>query len=315
MISKIPGHDIWVEAYRPQKIDDMILPAELKSVAQGYVKSGSMKNVIFSGTAGIGKTTLARCIAKELDADFMVLNASLENSIDDVRNKMARFASTVSFEDKKKITLLDEGDGLSGPAQNGLKAFIEEFSGNHTLIITCNHKAKIIEPIHSRCAVFDFKISKAERVSLATQFFKRTLKILSNESVEYDKTVVAEVVNKFFPDFRRTLNELQRYAATGKIDSGILVNFTDDSIKELFTAIKNKKFNLMRQWIANSDMDATQFFRLVYDNADKQMEPKSIPGLILLLGQYQYQASLVADHEINIAAFCTELITGDISWK
>jgi replication factor C small subunit len=315
MISKNEKHHVWVEAYRPTKIDECILPESIRNAARGYVAKGKIPTMIFSGGAGVGKTTLARCIANELQADFMVINASMENGIDTIRTKIMNFASTVSFSDSKKITLLDEADSLTPDAQRALRNFIEEFAGNHSIIMTCNFKTRLIEPLHSRSAVIDFKIPKSEKANLGALFFKRVCHILENEKVEFDKRVVADVVNKFFPDFRRCINELQRYSMTGKIDSGILVNFSTDSIKELFVALKNKKFNDMRKWVANNDMDSAQFYRGIYDNASEFLEPKSIPELIILIGQYQYQAAFCADQEINNAAFCTELMMSDIKWK
>jgi DNA polymerase III delta prime subunit len=308
-------HDVWCEKYRPKFIKDAILPAELKKTAEGYVEQGKLGTIIFSGGAGVGKTTLARCIANELDADFMVINASMENSIDTIRIKVANFASTISFTDSKKITLLDEADYLSPQAQASLRGFIEEYSSNHAIIMTCNFKSRLIEPLHSRSAVFDFKIPKSEKASLAAQFFKRVCQILENENVTYDKKVVAEVVNKFFPDFRRCINELQKYATKGDINSGILVSFTDDSIKDLFLTLKNRKFNDMRKWVAEADLDATQFYRAVYDNAEQYIDIKSMPQLVLLIGQYQYQAAFSGDQEINTAAFCTELMMSNTVWK
>ncbi len=307
---------VWVEKFRPDNIMDCVLPTSIKDAAEGYVKQGRCPTLILTGTAGVGKTTLARCIANELGADFMVINASMESGIDTIRTKIQQFASTVSFTESKKITLLDEADGLTPAAQASLRAFIEEFSNNHSLILTCNFVHKLIEPLHSRASVIDFKIPRSEKASLASQFFKRVTKILDFEKVDYDKKVVAEVVNHYFPDFRRCLNELQKYAASGKIDSGILANFSDESLKELIVALKNKKFNDMRKWVANAEMDATQIFRALYNRATEVMEPKSIPPLVLLIGQYQYQSSFVADQELNTAAFLTEiLMSHDIVWK
>ncbi len=315
-MEKNPNQFVWTEAYRPTKIADCILSKSIKDAAEGYVKQGRCPTLILSGTAGVGKTTLARCIANELDADFMVINASMESGIDTIRTKIASFASTVSFTDSKKITLLDEADGLTPAAQASLRAFIEEFSNNHSLILTCNFVHKLIEPLHSRASVIDFKIPRAEKASLASHFFKRVLMILDQEQVEYEKKVVAEVVNHYFPDFRRCLNELQKYSVSGKIDSGILANFSDESFNELIAALKGKKFNDMRKWVAQSDMDSTRLFRELYHKASEKLEPKSIPPLILLIGQYQYQSAFVADQEINTAAFLTEvLLSQDIIWK
>lgn len=307
---------VWVEKYRPAAIVDCILPKSIKDAAEGYVKQGRCPTLIMTGSAGVGKTTLARCIANELEADFMVVNASLESGIDTIRHKIQQFASTVSFTNSKKITLLDEADGLTPAAQASLRAFIEEFSNNHSLILTCNFVHKLIEPLHSRSSIIDFKIPKAEKANLAAQFFKRVTKILDHEKIEYDKKVVAEVVNNYFPDFRRCLNELQKYSVSGKIDSGILANFSDSSLNELIQLLKNKKFNDMRKWVAQTDMEPSHLFKLLYDRASEKLEPKSIPPLVLLIGQYQYQSAFVVDQEINTAAFLTEvLMSQDITWK
>lgn len=310
-------HHLWVEKYRPNTIDQCILSESIKERFKDYLRDGRIPSLLLSGGAGTGKTTIARALANEMQADFMVINASMENSIDTVRTKIMQFASTVSFSDSKKITLLDEADFLSPNAQGALRNFMEEFSGNHSLILTCNYKNKIINPIHSRCHVIDFKVTKAEKPKLAAQFFKRITQILEEESIEYDKKVVAELVNIFFPDFRRTLNELQKYSVGGKIDSGILASFSDESFVALVNVLKNKKFSEMRKWVAeHADNDSIRLFRQFYDTASDKMEAVSVPAMVLKLSQYQYQAAFVADQEINVAAFCTDvMLDPSIKWK
>lgn len=311
------SHFVWNERYRPQVVSDCILPLATKKLAEGIVEQGKCPTLLFTGSAGTGKTTLANCIANELNADFMIINASLETGIANIRTKVLQFASTVSFTDSKKITLLDEADGLSGDAQASLRAFTEEFAGNHSFIFTCNFKNKLIEPLLSRCQIIDFRIPGSEKSKLAMQFFKRVTQILDLEGIVYDKKVVAEVVNHHFPDFRRCLNELQRYSVGGIIDSGILAEFNGDSFNELIQTLKDKKFSAMRKWVAqNNDLESSSLFRMFYDSAIEKLEPKSIPALVMLLSDYQFKESFVADKEINRAAFLTEiLVSGDFQWK
>lgn len=308
---------VWAEAYRPKTIDECVLPEATKAQARGYVKAGRIPTMIFTGTAGTGKTTLARAIANELGADMMFINASSEGNVDTVRTKITQFASSVSFSNAKKITILDEADGLTAQAQQSLRGFIEEFSSNHSIIFTCNFVNKIIDPLKSRSGIIDFKITNKEKPALAAQFFKRVINILNTENVEYDKNAVAELVQKTFPDFRRCLSELQRYAAGGKIDSGVLLDLSEESFKELIDALKNKKFNDIRKWVAqHSDIEPASFYRAIYDNAATYLQPKSLPSLILTLGEYSYKSAFVADQEINQVAFLTELLlSNDIVWK
>lgn len=310
---------VWTEKYRPNTIDDCILPSNIKDAVKGYVKDGRCPTLLFSGGAGIGKTTLAKALSNDLGADFMYINASMERGIDTIRTQIMQFASTVSFSDSKKITLLDEADSLTPEAQKSLRAFIEEFSSNHSIIMTCNFKHKLIEPLHSRSHVIDFKITNSDKPKLAAQFFKRVSHILDAEKVTYDKQVVASVVQEFFPDFRRCLNELQKFAkqSNGNIDSSILVLFSTENFDSLIKTLKDKKFNEMRRWLVqNADMDQHRLFREFYVSASEKMQPKSIPALILLLGEYQYKSSFVVDQEINTAAFLTELMTDtSIEWK
>jgi replication factor C small subunit len=315
-IQKNENQFIWVEAYRPRTIEETILPESTKEMAKGYISQGRIPNLLFSGGAGVGKTTLARAMCEEVGADYIIINASSEGNIDTLRNKMTQFASTTSFSDSRKVVILDEADNLTAVFQAAFRNAMEAFSENCTFILTCNFPQKLIEPIHSRCGVVSFKIPNKERPALASSFFKRTTQILEKEGIEYDKKVVAEVVQKYFPDFRRCLNELQKYSASGKIDSGILLNLDDNLFNQLIDIMKAKKFNEMRKWIAaNPDIDSVQFFRMFYDIAADRMEPKGIPNLVLLIGQYQFYASQVADQEINRAAFLTEILVGDLSWK
>lgn len=315
-IQKKSDQFVWCEAYRPSTIDDLILPEVTKHTLSGYVAQGRVPNLLFSGGAGVGKTTAAIALCNEVGCDWIIINASSENSIDVIRTKVTQFASTSSFSEAKKVIILDESDHITPNAQAALRHMIEAFSSNCTFILTCNFPKRLIEPIHSRCGLVDFRISNTERPTMAAAFFKRVKLILDNENVEYNKKVVTEVVMKFFPDFRRCLNELQRYAANGSIDSGILVNMDNESFKTLVASLKAKKWMDMRRWVANnSDIDVTQFFRMFYDNAVDLVQPKSLPELILLLGQYQISSSQVADQEINTAAFLTEILVSSIEFK
>ena len=307
----------WAEKYRPKTIDECILPETIKKQAHGLVLDKNNPSLLFTGKSGCGKTTLAQAIAAERGADFMKINASLERGIDTVKYKIAQFASTVSFTDSKKITLLDEADGLTADAQRSLNGMFEEFAGNHTFILTCNFPSRLIPAIRSRSKIIDFKFSAKEKTVLATQFVKRVLDILDKEGVECDKRAVAELVMKKFPDFRAVLNELQGYAAGGRIDAGILLDVCDEALSKLVEALKSKKYNDVRRWVAeNSDMEQSQFFRLLYDKASEKLEPRSIPELILLLGEFSYKSAFVPDAEINTMAFLTMVMTSDsIVWK
>lgn len=301
---------LWVEKYRPQKIDECILPESLKKTFKEFINSGELPNFLFSGTAGTGKTTVAKALCNEVGAEYLFINGSEESGIDVLRNKIKSFASSVSLTNAKKVVILDEADYLNpNSTQPALRGFIEEFSNNCRFILTCNFKARIIEPLHSRCAVIDFKIENKEKAKIAAGFYRRVVDILSTEKVESDGKVVAEVITKYFPDYRRILNELQRYSVSGKIDSGILVNLGEESYKELFKHLSDKNFTEVRKWIGkNSDTDSAELFRTLYDSAKNSVEPSSIPQLVLILADYQYKAAFVADQEINNMAALTEIM-------
>ena len=306
---------LWVEKYRPKKIEDCILPADLKATFQKFVDNKHVPNLLLSGGAGVGKTTVAKAMLEELGCDYIVINGSMNGNIDTLRNDILQFASSVSFTGGRKYVILDEADYLNpNSTQPALRNFMEEYSGNCGFILTCNFKNRIIEPLHSRCSVVEFKISKPDLAKLAGQFFKRVESILAGEGVQYDKAVVAEVVKKHIPDWRRVLNELQRYSATGKIDSGILSTFGDEDMKRLIDFLKDKKFLDMRKWVAeNSDSD-TAVFRKIYDGMHDYLKPSSVPSVVILLADYQYKAAFVSDPEINLCAFLTTLMV-EAEWK
>lgn len=310
MIDSRDEQFLFVEKYRPQKIDDCVLPQALKDTFKQYIAQGELPNFLFCGTAGVGKTTVAKALCNEIGAEFLMINGSEESGIDTLRTKIKGFASTVSLTDAKKVVILDEADYLqANSTQPALRAFIEEFSANCRFILTCNFKNRIIEPLHSRCSVIEFKIDNKEKQEIAATFFKRATAILKKEQIEFDPKVVAELVTKHFPDYRRILNELQRYSVSGKIDSGILVNMSEESFKGLVKLLKDKDFSEVRKWVAkNSDADTTSLFRELYDSASNNIEANSIPQLVLILADYQYKAAFVADHELNIMAALTELM-------
>ena len=299
---------LWVEKYRPQTVRDTILPIELKTVFQQFVDQKNIPNLILSGSAGVGKTTIAKAMLEELQCDYIVINGSMNGNIDTLRNEILNFVSSVSLTGGRKYVILDEADYLNANStQPALRNFMEEFSRNSSFILTCNFKNRIIEPLHSRCSIIDFKISKKDMAKLAMQFMKRVEDILSKENVEFDKGVVAEIIQKFFPDWRRTLNELQRYSATGKIDSGILNNLQEISIKDLVALMKDKNYTGMRNWVSvNLDTDVNSLYRQFYDTASTYIDKSTIPYLVILLAKYQYQGAFAANPEINFMAFLTE---------
>ena len=301
---------LWVEKYRPKKINDTILPQQLKDTFNAIVDKGDLPNMLFTGTAGLGKTTVARALCNSLDLDHIVINGSEEGNIETLRGKIKQFASTVSLQGGYKVVILDEADYLNPQStQPALRGFIEEFSNNCRFILTCNFKNRIIEPLHSRCSVVDFKFSKEDKVRLAGEIFKRVCTILKTENVDFDKAVVAEIVKKYFPDNRRVINELQRYSASGSIDTGILANVQNVALNALVEALSTKNYTTVRKWVAeNVDVDTTTLFRQVYDTCTQYLHSSSIPQLVLILAEYQYKAAFVADHEINTTACLTEIM-------
>jgi DNA polymerase III delta prime subunit len=311
MIDSREEQFLWVEKYRPQKIDDCVLPQSLKDTFKQYITQGELPSFLFSGTAGVGKTTVAKALCNEIGAEYILVNGSDEGrSIDVLRTTIKGFASTVSLTDAKKVVIVDEADYMNAQSvQPALRSFIEEFSGNCRFIFTCNFKNRIIEPLHSRCAVIEFKIDSKDKQEIAASFFKRAVQILKQENIEFDPKVVAELITKHFPDYRRILNELQRYSVSGKIDSGILLNMSEESFKDLVKLLKDKNFTEVRKWVAKqTDADTTSLFRELYDTASANMDPNSIPQLVLTLADYQYKAAFVADHELNIMAALTEVM-------
>jgi len=301
---------LWVEKYRPQKINDCILPKEIKDTFKQFIDSGELPNFLFSGGPGIGKTTVAKALCNEVGAEFLLINGSEEGNIDTLRTKIKSFASTISLTDSKKVVILDEADYLNpNSTQPALRAFIEEFSNNCRFIFTCNYKNRIIEPLHSRCSVVDFKIENKDKQEIAAAFFKRLTHILDTENIQYDPKPIVELITKHLPDWRRVINELQRYSVTGKIDSGILLNLTEESFKQLIKNLKDKNFTEVRKWVAkNGDSDSINIFRQLYDTASTNLEAGSIPQLVLILSDYQYKAAFVADHELNMMAALTEIM-------
>lgn len=301
---------LWVEAYRPKTIEDTILPCDLKQTFQQFVNQKNIPNLILCGKAGVGKTTVARAMLEQLECDYIVINGSMNGNIDTLRNEILNFASSVSFTGGRKYVILDEADYLNANStQPALRNFMEEFSSNCGFILTCNFANRIIEPLHSRCSVIEFKVTKKNIAKLATQFFKHVLNILNNEGVEHDQKVVVEVINKHFPDCRRILNELQRYSASGKIDTGILINMQEVSINSLIENIKQKNYTEVRKWVTeNLDANVNEIFRKIYDTSVEHVKPQFIPALVILIGKYQYQAAFVADPEINLMAFFAEVM-------
>lgn len=302
---------LWSQLYRPKTIEQCILPTDLKNTFQQFVDKGTIPNMLLTGRAGVGKTTVARAMLEQLNCDYMIINGSMNGNIDTLRVDISQFASSMSLMGGRKYVILDEADYLNpNSTQPALRNFMEEFSKNCGFILTCNFKNKIIEPLHSRCTVIDFKLPNNEKAKLASQFMKRIKNILDTEKVQYDDGAVAEVISKYFPDWRRVLNELQRYSATGKIDSGILANLGDESFKTLFSYLKAKSFSAMRKWVGeNSDIESHVLFRKIYDNAVQYIKHASIPQLVLIIADYQFKAAFVADPEINVVACLTMIMT------
>ncbi len=303
---------LWVEKYRPQTINECVLPASLKATFNEFAASEKIPNLLLAGGPGVGKTTVARALCEMANLDYIIINGSLDAGIDVLRTTILQFASTVSFTGSRKMVILDEADYLNpSSTQPALRGFIEEFSGNCGFIFTCNHKSRIIEAIHSRCSVIDFRIAKSDRAEMAAEFFKRVGAILGVEKVEYNPKVVAALISSHFPDFRRVLGELQRYSASGTIDEGILTQICDVKLAELITALKEKSFSGMRAWVVNNiDNDPQKIYRKIYDNLYEHIEPGSIPQTVVTLADYQYKGAFCADAELNLVACLVEIMVG-----
>ena len=302
-------HLLWTEKYRPQSIEECILPERLKKPFQEYVNQKTIPNLLLHGGAGVGKTTVAKAMCNEIGCDFMVINGSDESGIDTFRVKIKNYASSMSFSGGRKVIIIDEADYLNpNSTQPALRNAIEEFAGNCSFIFTCNYKNRIIDPLHSRCAVIDFGLKNGEKAKMASYFFKRIQSILQSEKVDADDSVLAELVKKHFPDFRRVINELQRYSQLGKIDVGILAQIADISISQIVKHLKEKDFGAIRKWVATTEIDSTSLFRKVYDALYDTLKPQSIPKAVLILADYQYKQAFVADQEINMVACLTELM-------
>ena len=302
-------HFLWVEKYRPQTIEDCILPEATKATFKEFLKKGEVPNLLLCGTAGTGKTTVARALCEELGCDYIVINGSDEGrQIDTLRTKIKSFASAISFESKTKVVIIDEADYLNRESvQPALRAFIETFSENCRFIFTCNYKQKIIDPLHSRTTVIEFRTDKKDQPVLASKFMKRMKYVLDAEGITYKDKVLAELLMKYIPDYRRVLNELQRYSSSGTIDEGILSNISDINTKDLISSLKEKDWKKMRQWVANNvDTDPQGIFRYIYDSLLPEI--KTIPQMVLLIADYQYKAAFVADQEINLTACLTEIM-------
>ena len=307
---------LWVEKYRPKTIEDTILPTNLKNTFQAVIDTGELPNMLFTGTAGLGKTTVAKAMCNQLGLDYIIVNGSEEGNIETLRGKIKQFASSVSLQGGYKVVILDEADYLNPQStQPALRGFIEEFSNNCRFIMTCNFKNRIIEPLHSRCSVYEFAIPNDQKPVIAGMFFKRLMDILSAENVAFDKAVLAQLVERYFPDWRRVLNECQRYSVSGSIDAGVLVNLGDSNITSLMDKLKGKDFKGMRQWVVNNiDTEPQAIFRAVYDKMADHLQPQSIPQVVLILADYQYKNAFVADHEMNVVACMTEIMAG-AEWK
>ena len=304
---------LWVEKYRPKTIEDCILSKDIKETFSQFLKQKEIPNLLLSGTAGTGKTTVARALCEELGADYIIINGSDEGrQIDTLRNKIKNFASTVSLTEdaNHKVVIIDEADYMNADSvQPALRNFIETFYNNCRFIFTCNYKNKIIPALHSRCTVIDFAIKNGQKVKTAKAFMTRLSGILKDEQIKFDPKVLAELIQKHYPDFRRTINELQRYSVRGEIDTGVLFNLSESNTKELMSSLKDKKFNDMRKWVINNlDKEPSSLFSTIYSNLYEALEPKSVPQAVLIIAGYQYKAAFVADHEINMVACLTEIM-------
>lgn len=312
----VQGESLWTEKYRPQCVADCVLPERIKKAVIGALREGQFQHMLFAGTGGCGKTTLAKALCNELKIDYIIINASEENGIDVLRNKIRSYASAVSLSGDYKVVILDEADYLTPQTQGALRGFLEEFSNNCRFIFTCNFKNRIIEPLHSRCTVIEFSTSRSELAELSLQFMKRLKIILKSENVPFNDKVIAELIMKFAPDWRRTLNEIQRLSrAHGEINSSALVSISDSTVARLIDYLRDKDFRSMRKWVVeNLDMDSTAMFRAVYDILNERAVPESIPQAVLIIAEYSYKNSFVADREINIVAAFVEL-AANVNWK
>lgn len=301
---------LFTEKYRPHKVADTILPQAVKNIFQSYVDSGTIPNLLLTGSAGTGKTTIARALCEEVGCDFLFINSSEERGIDTLRTKIVGYAATSSFIGTRKVIILDEADYLTNEAQAALRGVMEEFSSNCTFILTCNFKARLIDAIHSRTTTIDFSVSNEDKLKMMVGFTKRIYYILENENIPYEKQAIIKLVEKYFPDNRRILNELQKYATTGKIDAGIVAQIGDvRNMDELVKHLKNKNFSEMRKWVVlNSDIDPARIYRKIYNNLHEYVKPEYIPAVVVILAKYAYQSGFVSDQEINLVASLTEIM-------
>lgn len=301
---------LWVEKYRPKTVAECILPDRLKKPFQEYVDTKTIPNLMLTGSAGVGKTTVAKAMCEEIGINHLYINSSENRGIDVLRTTIRNYASTVSLTGGRKVIILDEADYMTADAQAAMRGAIEEFSENCTFIFTCNFKTKLIDAIHSRCSVIDFSLKNGEKAKMATQLMKRLEGILKNEGVNYEKPVLAKIVEKYFPDYRRTLNELQRFSGSGNLDAGIVAQLSDvRKISDLVGFLKDKNFSEMRKWcVANSDIEPARIYRKIYDSLYEYFQPQSIPQAVVIISKYQYQAAFVADQEINLVACLTEMM-------
>jgi DNA polymerase III delta prime subunit len=302
---------LWVEEYRPKTIDDCILPQSLKTLFQSFIDKGEISNMLFSGTPGVGKTTVAKALCEQMNCDWIMINGSEEGGIDVLRNKIKNFASTVSLSGGKKVVILDEADYLNPQStQPALRGFVEEFHKNCRFILTCNFKNRIIEPLHSRFSNIEFRINNKDKPKLASQLMDRAIYILKEQNIEYEDKALVGLITKHFPDFRKLINELQRYSVSGAIDAGVLVNISDENLKTLTAHLKGKEFGDMRKWVVNNlDNDPVKIFRKIYDSMYTNLQPETIPHAVLIIADYQYKSAFVADQEINLVACLTELMS------